>query len=369
MKTWGITLWILVLTAALAQPVAAAANWSFYGSARMRTYYHKLNSELSTTTPDDTRTIWGMQGNSRIGAEVKAGDIGGRFEYGGTDNVRVRRLYGTWNFGKGVLLVGKEYTPLDFTMSRQVVLQDLGLNGWGTLFSRKAMVQVEMMKLKIALVSPSTSDLEGRYVNDPSGATSAAVTQTLLPSFEAGYTYITDQLRLRGIAGVSSYKIIDDMNNKDDVHRWVLGASATYTFNPVYIAAQFHYGQNLGTWAIAADWEGLPEYGYGTASTAEPIVKNGDVIDNLGYGYAFECGYVLTEAVRFAAGLGGVRYKLDMSGAEYDDSLAFFLNSQINLTSNVLIVPEIGHLDSGRDGAGKSEGSSSYIGAKWQINF
>ncbi len=67
--------------------------------------------------------------------------------------------------------------------------------------------------------------------------------------------------------------------------------------------------------------------------------------------------------------MGGVRYKLDMSGAEYDDSLAIYLNSQINLTSNAFIVPEIGHFDSGRDGSGNSEGSSSYIGAKWQINF
>ena len=115
---------------------AEAVEWKLYGSARVRTWYydhHYEDSEPAFTS----QTIWGLQGNSRIGATVKSGDFGGRFEYGGSSNIRLRLLYGTWDFGKGVLQVGQGYTPLYLTISSQVVLQDLGLNGWGTLFARK----------------------------------------------------------------------------------------------------------------------------------------------------------------------------------------------------------------------------------------
>jgi len=266
----------------------------------LRTYYHEHNYE----NPDQafsSNTVWGLQGNSRIGATVKSGDFGGRFEYGGTSEVKLRRIYGTWDFGKGVLLAGQEYTPLDFTISSQVVLQDLGLNGWGTLFSRKPMLQVTMFGLEIALVEPSTSDLEGRYLNDPYGAEKAADTRSLFPSLETKYTYAMNKLKIEAIAGLSTYEIADEMNNKDDVHRWIVGLAATYDIGPTYIAAQFHYGQNLGNWRIAADWQGVPDEGYYPASSADPLVVDGDVKDNYGYGYAFECGYIPSQRIKFAA--------------------------------------------------------------------
>jgi hypothetical protein len=195
---WAI---LIVAVSCSFSMIAAAADWSFYGSARLQTWSYSESDEASETGYDRSNTVWDLQGNSRIGATVEEGPIGGRFEYGTA--VNLRRLYGTWDFGKGVILVEQEYTPLDFTISSQVIGSDLTLNGWGTTFSRKPMLMLTMMGFQVALVRPDTDDLEGQYAGEPP-ATSAADTQTLLPSLETAYTYLGNHFTLKGIAGFSS---------------------------------------------------------------------------------------------------------------------------------------------------------------------
>lgn len=356
MKKWKITMLTPMLICILGMPVTAA-EWGLYGSARVMTWSYSESAKASSTGHERTDTIWDLQGNSRIGATVKEGNIGGRFEYG--TGVNLRRLYGTWNFGKGVILVGQEYTPLDFTISSQVVRADLTLNGWGTTFSRKPMLMLSMMNFDIALVRPDKDDLEGRYVGDPTAK--AADTQAMLPSIEAAYTYTADKIRVIGIAGFSTYQIVDADDDKDRINRWILGAGVNYDINAFSLSGQFQFGQNLGTWNIDADWE--------DASSASPLVDGGSVKDNFGFGYALEGGYYLNETFQFAAGLGGVSYKVDTSGAKRDNAISYYLNATINVTKAARVVPEIGYFDHMKDGNGDSEGNVFYLGAKWQIDF
>ena len=101
---------LLVLLAAVAFVVAftvpaMSADWNFYGSSRISTFFDGDSEELTGTGFDDDDLTWGLQGNSRIGAKVKAGDISGRFEYG--TGINLRLLYASWNFGGGELLVGQ----------------------------------------------------------------------------------------------------------------------------------------------------------------------------------------------------------------------------------------------------------------------
>lgn len=337
---------------------AAAAEWGLYGSARVQTWSYSESDEASETGYDRTETVWDLQGNSRIGATVKEGAIGGRFEYGTA--VNLRRLYGTWDFGKGTILVGQEYTPLDFTISSQVIRSDLTLNGWGTTFSRKPMLMLSMMGFQVALVRPDTDDLEGQYTGVPPTA-SAEDTQAVIPSIEGVYTYMGNQFMIKGIAGFSTYEIVDATDSKDRINRWITGVSGNYEFGSFYAAGQFQFGQNLGTWNIDADYAG--------ASNASPVVDNGSVKNNFGYGMALEGGYKLNDTVKFAAGFGRVSYKVDMSGAKRDNAMSYYFNAPINITSTAFVVPEIGYFDHMKDGAGNSEGSVFYMGAKWQINF
>jgi len=84
---------------------AMAADWNFYGNARMATYY---TSDYNGSTSSDGLQ-WDMQTNSRVGAKVKTDKLKGQFEMGFTDrnsrsknNVTNRRLYGEWKFADWV---------------------------------------------------------------------------------------------------------------------------------------------------------------------------------------------------------------------------------------------------------------------------
>jgi len=62
---------------------AIAADWGFYGSMRFQTFWESDSKDVQGTFSDDDLTWEYMSsGTTRIGANVKAGDIGGRFEYG-----------------------------------------------------------------------------------------------------------------------------------------------------------------------------------------------------------------------------------------------------------------------------------------------
>ncbi|MCG8567180.1 MAG: hypothetical protein MI747_19060, partial [Desulfobacterales bacterium] len=116
----------------LAGSTASAAEWNFYGSARVNTFITDFENSpfqpkgapaLGLATGDDTKNYeQGLQGNARIGAKVKVNDsLKGRFEYGALQgNANIRLLYGEWNFGAGSLLVGQNYTPLLLPYSNQV---------------------------------------------------------------------------------------------------------------------------------------------------------------------------------------------------------------------------------------------------------
>jgi len=62
---------------------AMSADWSFYGNSRMSTFFDSDSEEVNPALGgyDDDDLTWSLQGNSRIGARVKAGNIGGGFEY------------------------------------------------------------------------------------------------------------------------------------------------------------------------------------------------------------------------------------------------------------------------------------------------
>jgi hypothetical protein len=83
-----------------------AIDWNFYGNARMATFYDSRdygdNLNAAGTDSKDTDTQWDFQGNSRIGANIKAENLKAQFEFGVNEaSVSSRRLYGVWNFGAG----------------------------------------------------------------------------------------------------------------------------------------------------------------------------------------------------------------------------------------------------------------------------
>jgi hypothetical protein len=114
---------IIAALALMASP-ALAVDWNFYGSARMATFYNSRDfgdGENAAGTDDkDAEVQWNLQGNSRLGATVKAENISGRFEFGINEStVTSRRIFGVWDFGAAKLKVGKDYTPVKQFISGQ----------------------------------------------------------------------------------------------------------------------------------------------------------------------------------------------------------------------------------------------------------
>ena len=334
----------------------SAAEWSLYGNARMSTFYTDKSEELSPDAYypgnglgfDDQDLTWRLQGNSRIGAKIQSGNIRGQFEYG--TGVNLRLLYGAWDFGKGELLVGRDYTPTEARLSHQVFLSDNRMRGFGALFSRKDMVQLTFNNLDIAFVKPETGNIDGLDGDD---------FDTILPMIEAAYRISYRNFSGKVFGGYNTFDIVDDEDNEYDIDTYLVAMCGGVNFGPAILKGVLYYGKNLGLSGqpIAAD------------STPNYIAADDDVADNTGYGYMIGVEYQLNEMFTFEAGYGGVAFEDDVSGADTDEARAYYLQARIQLAKNVWITPEIGRLDFMEDSDGKDEGDVIYYGAQWKINF
>ncbi|MBT4027163.1 hypothetical protein [Desulfobacula sp.] len=317
-----------------------AAEWNFYGSARIKTFYENVDDGSGT---DATNFDMGLQGNARVGAKVKVSDeLKGRFEYGAKNGAaNLRQLYGEWNFGAGSFLVGQTYTPIYTVYSKSVYLEDGALEKYGaTSASRKPMLRLEFGGFQIAAVEPTADALGG------------TTTEMTIPNLEASYTAALDFATLKAVAGYNTYDV-----DSISVNSYVVGLGAKTKFGRAYLAGSFFLGQNLGT------------YGFKTATDANPVIFGASLVDNESFGCTLIAGYKLNEMVSFEAGYGYTESELDQAASRKDDASQYYLQAKITLAQGVYVYPEIGKLDQGQDNTGAEQGDTTYFGAKWQINF
>jgi len=113
-----------------------AADWGFYGSTRLMTWYEGYDKDASGTGESESTVQWLQQGNSRIGANVKVSDnFVGRFEYGDGPNLRI--LYAEYDFGGFKMGIGQNYTPISWWVGAQAYGQDAGLIGYGAPYGSR----------------------------------------------------------------------------------------------------------------------------------------------------------------------------------------------------------------------------------------
>jgi len=280
---------------------------------------------------------------------VQNGDISGRFEYGHTDNdVTLRRLYGTWNFGPGELTIGKEYTPIHF-VTNQVYDNDYGLRGFGGFFTFRPMIQVKVDGFKLALINPN---------ND--GAPVGFDYDNTYPKVEASYTLAMDTFSIKAFGGWNAYEIVDPADNEYDVTSYIYGVAGVVNAGPVTLKAMIWGGQNVGSYGLTTDQEVNFAHNY----------EAGDIRDNNGYGGVASIGVKINDVICVEAGYGYVTGEDDPVGKNHnDEAWAAYLQAPITLAQGVTIVPEIGHYDYEENDTNSDEGYESYFGAKWQINF
>lgn len=354
---------IIVAVAALALMAgsAYAADWNFYGSARVSTFW--TDADTDNGADDDTQFDEGVQVNSRIGAKVKVSDeLTGRFEYGASGgNANIRLLYGEWNFGSGKLLVGQDYVPANLFGSNQVYGDDADLEGWGGEMygGRAAQIKLTFGDFQIAFVENNTNYYAG------AGETEADV-DVIMPMIQIQYALSGDNWKVTMAGGYQTFDI-DNAATDDDVTSWGLGVDATATFGAFYVTGQVNGGTNVGNiWFIDVTGLDTDANAIGAGYAAYDGV---DIIDNDAIGGRICVGYTFNEMLAMEIGYGYQQTEYDISGADEIESQSYYINFPITLAPGVVVTPEIGVVDYTIDDAAWAQDDITYFGAKWQINF
>jgi len=354
---------LVILTAVFAMVfggTALAADWNFYGSSRMELFSDSQSKDLAanplTNGSDNRTTVFDQQTNSRIGANVSAGDVGGRFEYG--TGVNVRLLYGTWNFGSGELLVGQEYTPTHYGLSNQAVDPfggDNGLARFGAPFSRLDAIQLKFGGFKIAAVQGSAT-----APTDAAGNFGRANVRVTLPKIEAAYNGAFGPVKLHVSGGWNSVDFYNGADQTQAVTSMVGQVMAKYSGGPFMVGGSFMYGINMGNYG----WNAGP-MGANTAVWTGTELK-----DTTTMGFTLVAGFTFSDMVGLEAGMGYIVNSYDSSVSSNDDpAMTYYVQVPLTLADGVFIVPEIGIFDYMENAAKTKEGNQLLIGAKFQINF
>jgi hypothetical protein len=368
-------LFAVLLVLLFAAP-AIAADWNFYGSARVATFY--TVRERSSFENEDVDLNHSLQGNSRVGANVKADKISGRFELalrgndrgdvagggpastagtGTDDGARTRLIYGDWNFAdKSYLRIGKDYSILDFTsVSNQVYGADNDLTGLAPTGYRINQVTLKMGGLEFSLAQPNTSYT---YLSN------TQEDDAKYPKLEAAYTLALDKVSFKFGGGFNWVESNDITGSREDIYAYQLAAMVKLALGAFYANAAGFYGQNItnGAWSL----DGLGQVNaYSTAGN-----DDGDLEDSISYGGGGEVGLNFSDTLAFGVGGG---YRVDNQKAAADETEDWY-NVYANLTYKIApgfkITPEVGYIDR-QDNftTGRSEGYDWYAGLQWRIDF
>lgn len=382
----------------------AAAEWNFYGSARVSSFYSDFKKDPFDTTEDTENFEMDLNGNARIGARVKVNDqLSGRFEYGaksGDSNIRI--LWGEWDFGKGKLGVGQHYTPLLFPYSNQVYNihgkedGDVNMSSFGMLYgNRKPMVRLKFGNFQIAFVEPR--ERAYNYLTwsgtAPGLRESQPDSEVKIPSIQAKYKLDFNWGHLLFAGGYQTYDITE--NDRDfAVESFLAGIGGRVNWGKAYFKANVWGGQNTGNLAdllvngnLASTRDaissgdsdgsgmGYARYSDGTVHTTTfgTVGHEEGVTDNDVLATMIVAGYEIRKGLYVEAGYGYTQSEFDEADSEKDDAQTVYLQSTIFLAPGVFITPEIGWYDAkgARSAPAYVETDTElfYVGAKWQINF
>lgn len=405
-------LFILVLAIAFcfaALPAFAQdkADWAWYGSVRMWTAYENVSEEtvkgsllnngskangwnpgFGLPAQDDSVTDWQMQTNSRVGANVKWGAIGGSIEFGqdgtawnGSKDTRasIRLMSATWNFGSGTLLIGKNYTPYFFLVSNLCGPGGGECNGigYGSIYGgRRAQIGLQFGGFKVALVEPETGNnpsdpLTVKPWVPPAGAGSDV--DQWLPRIELAYTFNLGPAALFLGGAWQTYDVevgsatgLKEFSNDS----WALGLGVKTAFGPFYANGTFQYGNNVGQGGVST----ILQF---SRSVINPL--NYSTEDNTYTTGQLVLGFKLMDSMSFEGGVVYQKGKADMpsalpglSGTISQEEWVYYVNASWSPAKNVFIVPEFGFVDNGDldfNQVKSDLGNVWWLGIKWQINF
>lgn len=339
----------------------AMADVDLYGSARMWTYWVDKDENV-TGDFDDGDLLWKLGPFSRFGANFKSDKIIGKFELDARDtgksassvgDMRLRLLYGEYDFGGVKLMVGQNWPLTDWNVS-MIQITGAGIQPYGGMgigIARKPQIRLTMDNLKVAFLTPQNQVAYG-----------AAETDTTIPQVEARYAFKFDQHQVDILGAYQYMKYVDATDSGESVSSYVLGARAQFNFGPIYLNATAKYQVNGGNYGMADAVR--------TAATLDAV--SGELKDNKAYGFAAVLGYKFNDMFTLEGTYGYIKSEEDIDGDYEDDAQAYGLTAKITVAPGVYLIPEFVVLD-GKDitdaGQSTDEGKITNIGMVWRIDF
>jgi hypothetical protein len=349
--------------AIIAFAVPAMAEVSFYGSARLGTFWNISDVNGKTTAGFDEHqylTSW-------LGLNFNNGPIGGTVEIGSLENGEsapygqsawVRLWYGTYKFNSGKITVGQDYNSY-FVYSNQVHNDDNSSIGYGATWDwRRPQIKVNLDNgLYFAAIQPTAVPGYYGYTN-PGGAVpnseSYANMKLYMPKLNVGYAGKAGSVDYNvGVVG-QTYK--DDNVGVGKQVTSVLGyVSGKVDFNATSLLLNATFAQNAGSMGF-----------YGREGFA--LNSKGEYKDALGFEGFLQVTQKVSDAVQVNVGVGYVTDKRDGDN-HADDKLNIFVNAPITIAKNFSVTPEFDFYNELKGADGSTQPKSYAVGAKWQISF
>ena len=352
----------------------AMADVELYGSARFRTYYADVDNG-DPTTSSDKDLEWRMGALSRFGAKFKGDKVNGRFEMdaragsggstanieasGGASrlgNMRLRLLWGEWDFGAGKLMIGQNY-PLYSAIISGINYYSGGLQPYGGIAykdSRTSQLRLTFGDFRLAFLQTDTTQ------TSPS-ATFNEVNVTF-PRIEARYDMKFDPFALDLIGGYQNYEVENTTTkNTENINSWALAARGKANFGPAYAVLSLTWRQNG------------KNYGVKTVSTKETATFQGtDLKDATGFGVVAALGWKINDMFTLEASYAGLSSSQDTSLDNEDDASVWAVITKITMAPGVYIIPELifqDNKDRIDDGVSSDQGDRTVFGVFWRIDF
>ena len=100
---------------------------------------------------------------------------------------------------------------------------------------------------------------------------------------------------------------------------------------------------------------------------------DGRIVDNTTMALAGVVGFQLNDMFKFEGGYSLITSDVTVSGTKTEDTgFSYYLQSTITVAPGVFIVPEVGVQSNDeitKGGVKTKESETTYVGAKWQVNF
>ena len=370
---------LIIMLAAIAMvgaftATAAMADAQLYGSARFRTYYVSNDPGHPAGVETDNDLEWQMGKLSRFGVNFKSDKITGKFEMdaraGGSvedtsgasslGNLRIRQLWGQYDFGTFKFMIGQNFPLYDAAVSNIAYfsggLQPLG--GMGYLVARTSQMRFTFGDFRIAFLTPD--DTTGGLTNG-SGLVYSEI-NTKFPRTEIRYDLKVENFALNFTAGYQTYEIeAPTTRASENINSYVLGFRGKAHFGPGYAGLGLTYrqnGENYGAW---------------TNVTKESAIFQGNDLKNAkAWGVVAALGWKINDMLTVEGNYAKLHSEQDTTADNKDDNTAWALLAQVHVAPGVLIQPEFIYNDREdvvTNGTSTDEGNETIFGVWWLINF